>query len=428
MSLINKMLQDLEARETPTGGGTPVYRDLRPVGAARDRGPRRLVVVSVAVLILGAAIYFAADRIGFALIPPMPKTSKPAISPAAPPMAKVESPVPARQSPVSASAVTTTPVVAMAPVADPATPVSEMPPAGVSSPEQPAPAPKKAHKPKAAVTTAAAVVSPKPKRQTQVVVPPPPTTADSQKSAQVSIVKAKEPTPAPVHKGERESAAARSTPPSRTAEPAKDAERFAVVDKKVRPMTAEEKAEADYRRAVRFLDQGRPDDAMTSLREALAAQPTHAKARELAAGLALQGGHWRDAQSLLEEGLRQLPSHYPFARLLARVYVDHGAEAKALAVMESAEPQGSDDPDFSSLLGLLYQRAGRYADAVKVYERSLQIRPDDARSWLGFAISLEGTEQWAAAKNAYQRAKDTGGLTPRLMQYADQRLAALGKH
>jgi MSHA biogenesis protein MshN len=114
--------------------------------------------------------------------------------------------------------------------------------------------------------------------------------------------------------------------------------------------------------------------------------------------------------------------------MLARVYIDHGAEAKALAVMESVGPEGSDDAEFSSLLALLYQRAGRHADAVKIYERSIQLRPNDARTWLGYAISFEGTERWDAARNAYQRAKESGGLTPRLMRYADQRLAALAKH
>lgn len=139
--------------------------------------------------------------------------------------------------------------------------------------------------------------------------------------------------------------------------------------------------------------------------------------------------YWRNAERLLKkEGLRQMPTHYPFARMLARVYVDRGAEAKALAVMESAGPQGSDDAEFSSLLGLLYQRAGRHAEAAKVYERSLELRPNDARTWLGFAISLEAMKRWEEARKAFLRAKEAGGLSPRLVQYTEQRLAALAQH
>src|SRR5205814_3029740 len=132
-----------------------------------------------------------------------------------------------------------------------------------------------------------------------------------------------------------------------------------LMDKKVRPLTAEENAETGYRRALRLLDQGRSDDAARELRDVLSALPTHIKARELAAGIELQNGHWREAEKLLEEGMRQVSNHYLFARMLARVYLDHGAEAKALAVMGAAASAGSDDGQFSALLGLLYQRAGR---------------------------------------------------------------------
>ena len=62
---------------------------------------------------------------------------------------------------------------------------------------------------------------------------------------------------------------------------------------------------------------------------------------------------------------------------------------------------------------------------MKAYERALALRPNDARTWLGFAISLEATEQWSAAKNAYLRAKQSEGLTPTLLEYADSRLEAL---
>jgi hypothetical protein len=50
--------------------------------------------------------------------------------------------------------------------------------------------------------------------------------------------------------------------------------------------------------------------------------------------------------------------------------------------------------------------------------------PNDGRTWLGFAISLEASEQWSAAKNAYRRALENQ-LTPSLTRYAEQRASAL---
>ena len=401
MSLINKMLQDLEARqEAATPGNTQVYQDLRSVGTNGHRSAWRLAAVVACVLGLGAAVYFAAGRMGIALVSSTVVAAAPTKAPGATAVAQSQTAAAPVAAPIPA------PVVREAP--KPAAPATDKP-----GPELVATA--------AAVTVAA---EPKP-----AVVGSPPVSrglSDSQNKAQVSIVKPVGSAPAAAKKAQHKAPAA---PPRKSAEVvAQAAEPLAVVDKKVRPLTAGEKAEAKYRSAVRFLDQGRAEDAMGQLREALREQAGHVKARELAAGLALQSGHWREAENLLEEGLRQVPSHYLFAQMLARVYVDHGAEAKALTVMESAAPQGSDDPDFSSLLGLLYQRAGRHADAVEVYKRALALRPTDSRTWIGFAISLEGTEQWAAAKSAYQRAKEVGGLTPPLAQYADQRLAALSEH
>lgn len=402
VSLINKMLQDLEARQETSAASTPVYKGLRPVGTDAGRDSRRLLLVLLGVLGVGVAIYFVADRMGVALLPASVVAM---ISPKATAATNV-APAPTISTPVAAT-----------PVPPPV--VRQEPETATMERVEPTPPPIGAH------SVVAADAEPKP-------APPPQTphrrNIESQKNSQVRIVKAAEPPVPPVSKPER-------TKPTKTPSATKQAavtaatpaQQVVVVDKKIRPLTAEEKSETAYRRAVRLLDQGRPEDARVQLRESLREQPGHVKARELAAGLALQGGHWREAQELLEEGLRQVPSHYPFARLLARVYVDHGSEAKALAVMESAAPAGSDDPEFSALLGVLYQRAGRHADAVQVYKRALALRPQDARTWLGFAISLEGTEQWDAAKRAYARAKESGGLTPTLIQYADQRLAALSE-
>ena len=409
MSLINKMLQDLEARqETSTAAGAPVYEGLRPVGTDARHGSGRLLTVLLAVLAVSVAAYFAVERLGVALLPASVMAM---ISPKAP--------VPTNVAPTASAP---TPMAA-APPSTPVAPAPDSAPTAHKETRSPAANEVEPAASPAANKTAVAV-EPKPAQ------PPPaarPHDTESQKNSQVRIVKAAKPPTAAVSNVERAKPPTKTPSAIRKAEAAValPAQQVAVVDKKIRPLTAEEKSEAAYRRAVRFLDQGRPEDAIAQLRELLREQPSHAKARELAAGLALQGGHWREAQELLEEGLRQVPSHYPFARLLARVYVDHGSEAKALTVMESAVPAGSDDPDFSALLGVLYQRAGRHADAVQVYKRALTLRPQDARTWLGFAISLEGTEQWDSAKRAYARAKDSGGLTPPLAQYAEQRLAAL---
>lgn len=403
MSLINKMLQDLEARQELSTAPAQVYKDLQPVGNGGRRSAWHVPGILALVLALGAGAYFGTERMGIAV------RSAKTVTPPRVQLPEAAPPVVAQSSTLA--------------VPGGAPPRSELPTRELS-----APAARASIEPASPV---AAVATPAAKPEKAAAVKPAqasPRREHSQKKAQMRIVKAEETGRRPKSTAMQKPPAARAPQRAAVEVPAVERAATVAVDKKPRPFTATEQAEAAYRRALRFMDQGRPDDAMDELRLALREQPSHVPARELAAGLALQGGHWREAQALLEEGLRQVPSHYMFARLLARVYVDHGAEAKALAVMESAAPQGSDDPEFSALLGLLYQRAGRHADAVQVYKRALTLRPNDARTWLGFAISLEGTGQRDAARRAYQRAKETGGLTPTLVQYADQRLAALAEH
>lgn len=394
------MLRDLEARQDPISNATakPVYQDLRPVRSGAGVSFMRAAVVVIIVLALAVGAYFGFEKVMG------PQFSLPAIA--------VKSP----------SAVS--PAV-NAPIQEVVAPATPPPTTSSSMPEQPKPEePKISVAPVVQPPVVAAVTTPPPAVAEPKPAPPPAAAPrpSSPPSTGTGIVK----------RGESLSTATRArtaaevkAPKAKTdSDTASNTETGIVLDKKVRPLTAEENAEASYRRALRLIEQGRSEEAIHQLREALAAQPTHVKARELAAGIELQTGHWREAQGLLEEGLRHVSNNYLFARMLARVYVDHGAEGKALAVMESAAPQGSDDGEFSALLGLLYQRAGRHADAIKAYERAVSLQPNEARTWLGFAISLEGIEQWGAAKNAYRRAQQ-GDLPPSLARYAEQRLAAL---
>jgi MSHA biogenesis protein MshN len=390
VSLINKMLQDLEARQDAASVAVePAYHGLHPVRAG-SRSVARVLWLAVVFLMLAVVAYVGIDRL-------LPSNDRPVVV-----VAPIEKPpAEAAASPItSAPSVMTTPVPpAEAPTPPAAVTAAPAPPKPIASP---APDDAKLH------SSAVAAQS----TRSRAATPP-------------GIVKKAE-TPRVAASGHaRRPAEVDALQPKIDATAASSGDAPALlVDKKVRPLTAEEKAEEGYRHALQLLDQGRSDGAVGELREVLSARPTHVKARELAAGIELQNGHWREAEKLLEEGMRQVPNQYLFARMLARVYVDHGAEAKALAVMESAGPAASDDGQFSALLGLLYQRAGRAAAAVKAYERAVSLAPADGRSWLGFAIALESTNQWDAAKSAYRRAQETD-LSPSLARYAEQRLAAL---
>ena len=199
----------------------------------------------------------------------------------------------------------------------------------------------------------------------------------------------------------------------------------AVMDKKMKPLSSDDKAESEYRQAVDLLQKGRLPDAENHLKLALNASAVNTQARELLAGVMLQQGHWREAQQLLEDGIDKVPAHYPFAQLLARVYVEHGADQKALTVMEQSRGAAAGNPDYVAFQAALYQRVGKHAEAVKTYNEAIALNPQEGRSWLGLGISLEAVQDWNAAGAAYQRAIGSGTLDDKLLKYARQRLAAV---
>ncbi len=454
MSLINKMLQDLESRkdtQTQTAIPKPAYDGLKPLARVPEpRASLRLPLMLVAVVAVAGVGVYAWAQWGQNLLSRL-NTDEVAAKPS-PPVARKAPPKPA---PVTAPAPQTAAVATQAAE----TPVATAPSASpVAKPAEP-PAP-----------VAPAVVTEQKKSEPaqQVAAPKPATTPASSKARKAAEAGywtvARGETlygistqtgidlwdlsrwnnlgrEHVIHSGQR----LRLTPPTQTetrpvkaappAVPAKEKSVVAaageiksgnaVMDKKLKPLSSSEKAEGEYRRALDLLQKGRADDAGKQLRLALNADATHTPARELLAGLMLQQGHWREAQQVLEQGIDKVPAHYPFAQLLARVHVEHGADQKALDVMEQNHRAGAGNAEYVAFQAALYQRVGRYAEAVKTYGEAIKLNPQEGRSWLGLGISLEATQDWNAAGDAYRHAIDSGSLDENLLKYAHQRLAAL---
>ena len=391
MSLINQMLRDIESRQEQAPGAPrpvpvkPIYHDLRPAarGTGRSRRAGLLVIAGIGAAALVTSVYYIAPHVS---LPGTPRTAKEQAS--AYPASTASTELPAAKS-VAAVAPT------VAPTPEPET-IVVPPPVAVPSPAAEQPAIDRESSPAAAPV--------------QVVV-----TAPAVTEAPRSPVPSANPAP--------QKSVIADKPKVGT--DAVDGVEAGAIDKRMRPLTVEEKAEGAYRQAVRSLEHGRSGDAGRQLQQALSVDPQHVRARELQVALALKNGRTREAQQLLEEGMRLAPKHYPFAQLLARIHVEHGAEPKALALLEQAAPMAASDADYMSLLAALYQRQGRHADAVAAYRRTVEIRPDDARAWVGLGISLEMEQEPDAARASYQRARDLGNLPLALSRHASQRLAQL---
>jgi len=439
VSLINKVLRDLEAQRDADGGPRPLasplahdnLRAVKPVVPRLSRQQLLRIGLALAVVASGA---FAWSQWGAKLL----ETGK------TPPASVTAPPAPVAPVVETKIASATAPGVALPP--SPLASKVEPPPAPVKPAAEPAKtAPSVTAPPAAPARTDKDTVVRKPKAEP---APAAPAKVEKQTLAPAPV---KEAAPRDDARGD----GGRATPGAVAVEPvaleadkpvaqprdtAKPAGKT-VMEKKVKPLSPEDKAEREYRLAAISLQAKRVGEGESHLRAALAAQPAHVKARELLAGLALQSGRWRETQALLEQGLYLTPGHYPYAQLLARVYVDHGSEKKALELLEKSRAAVLADADDSrdgggraasgtaaeyfAFLATLYQRTGRHDEAVKSFNEAVKLRPQEGRWWLGAAISLEAVEQWRAAGEAYQRAAASGSLDKQLLQYSQQRLAAI---
>lgn len=175
-----------------------------------------------------------------------------------------------------------------------------------------------------------------------------------------------------------------------------------------RQIGAGELAEAEHRLAAHLKD-----------------RPASREARELLVGLMLRGERHAAALRELEAGLGHHPDHEAFLLIRARLLAQAGETGRAISALERAGNRRA-GRGFAVLqmLGALYQQEGRYAAAAEIYRELLTARPGSGPGWVGLAISLDALGDTDASE-AYRRAVSLGGLPAAAESYARRRLAAL---
>jgi MSHA biogenesis protein MshN len=379
MSLINRMLQDLEARRAAEQGSA-LSKDVRPLPAARQASLLRAVVVGVA----GAAILVVGGMLWMEL------QEQPA---ALPPVAAPK--------PIAVTAVT-----------PPAPPALAQP---AAAPAEPAAAPAQADTP---TQTSHAPVAEAPKSLPEAKAQAVPTPAQSKADPEAVESGLKVATSLTLPRDVQESSPAR---PARTEKPAP-----AVIEKKVRNVPAKERAESEYRKSLGLLNQGRQNEALAGFGAALQAEPTHVNARLALVNLLLEQQRLADAQTILEEGLGLLPGQPQLAMRLARIQVERGDLRGASDTLQKARGGASAaNPEFHALHAAVLQRLTLHKDAVAEYQAALRLAPQAGVWWMGLGISLEADGRGAEAREAFQRARSSGALSAELDRFVEQKLRQL---
>ena len=213
---------------------------------------------------------------------------------------------------------------------------------------------------------------------------------------------------------------------AQAAAPAQDTTKSSIsVERQDRDSSRPERASAEYRRAVELMNQGRVELAFDAYSRALSLDPKHAAARQALVALLMGRGRVADAQGVLREGLAALPDNTAWAMLLARLQVEGGDRAGALATLDGALPYAKNQPDYHAFVGTLLQMQGRHKEAIAHYDIAVRLSPASGRWLTGLAISLEEEKQLPEAREAYQRALATNTLAPDLRAFVERKLVQL---
>jgi MSHA biogenesis protein MshN len=388
MSLINQVLQELEKRHAADPGLTSLPPQVRAVRSGPPPAIRLLAIALVlALAAVGAFVYLSG------MWPPA-ATTKPTAKPL-PVNNQISAPAPA--TPTTAATVRIEPAV-QAVLLAPASRLSEE----LSFNPDPGAPVVRAAKPKT-------VAREKPRTAKFATASPPP---------EPGAVTAHATADPPVTAAAPDSATATAAQPAPAQSPSG-------IDKQMREMTVQQRAETAFRSGVAQLQDGRISSAERSFREALKEDPMHVGSRQALLGLLLDGGRKDEAEQLLRHALELNPRQPRHAMVLARLEVDRGELSGAIDTLVGALPYVRSDPEYYAFLAALLQRDGRHRDAVDYFHTALQSSPGNAVWLMGAAISLRANDQFADARDAFQRAADSKQLNAELQAFVERQLREL---
>ncbi|MBI3903725.1 MAG: tetratricopeptide repeat protein [Nitrosomonadales bacterium] len=197
------------------------------------------------------------------------------------------------------------------------------------------------------------------------------------------------------------------------------------VDKKIRPLSAQQQADNEFLQANNLMQQGRSTEAINGYESALRLDASHAAARQSLVGLLLEAKRNADAERVLQEGLDLDPAHGNFAMLLARLQVERGALPQALETLHKTLPYAGQQADYHAFIAAVQQRLGQHQEAVAHYQSALQLSPDSGVWLMGLGISLQAMQHNDEAREAFRHAIESHTLNAELQAFVAQRLKEL---
>ena len=205
----------------------------------------------------------------------------------------------------------------------------------------------------------------------------------------------------------------------------KPPEPVTVVSKFIKETTPQQRTESEYRQATVLKQQGRSAEAILMLEQTLKSDPQHTAARQTLISLLLEAKRHDDAMRWLQQWLSADRNQVGMAMILARLQVEKGMTPGATETLQRSLPFAQDKPDFLAFMAALQQRQAHHKEAADLYREALKRMPQNAVWLMGLAISLQADGRNQDALDAFRQAKDGSGLSPELLAFVEQKISQL---
>ena len=227
-------------------------------------------------------------------------------------------------------------------------------------------------------------------------------------------------------RSKKEAAERQSTPPGAMAqETAGRSTKTPMIERTDSVGTPRDRAESEYRKAIAAVNLGRVAEAMEGLRNALRQDDMHVAARQLLVKLLLEAKQPDEAVQVLHDGLQGQPMQIGWAMSLARLQLDRGDIAAAWQTLDASLPAAGRNADYQGFAAHVLQRLGRNHESAEYYLAATRLSPGEGRWWLGLGLAREAEGRPAEAREALLRAKASGTLAAELASLVDQKLGKL---
>jgi len=185
----------------------------------------------------------------------------------------------------------------------------------------------------------------------------------------------------------------------------------------------QERLEQLMKKAQAAFDKGYVSEAIEKLNKVLSISDGHIEARNLLSVAWYGRGELQQAVSIINDGLSRYPNVEVWRMTAAKIYFKENNMKGAFSYLDINLSNGS--LDFYSMKASVARKLENYPSAESAYLMLTKLQPDVGNWWLGHAISLDSQGKFDEAILSYQTVIAKGGISSASMTFVQGRIKEL---